>query len=242
MTHKHTWKLMLAMLAGAALFAAAMRLERASDSLAALAAADPAESEFRELPEPEDQEEFPLTRAIRQRRSVRAFKPDRLTDKQTSLLLFAAQGVTCPERSLRAAPSAGATYPLEVFIFDPDGIHRYRPERHALETLSAQDQRDSLAQAALNQTWIAQAPTVIVIAAEYDRTTGRYGQRGIRYVHIETGHAAQNIHLQAVALGLASVPVGAFEDDAVRDLAGLPPALEPLYIIPVGHAAEEAGN
>lgn len=199
---------------------------------------DPNRSEgpiLMELPQPATDGEFPLAQAIERRRSVRSFKPAPLSREQVGMLLWSAQGVTCPVESLRAAPSAGATYPLELFVVEERGVHRYVGDRHRLKTVSTEDRRAGLAQAALGQAPIAEAPVNLVIAADYSRTKARYGERGRRYVHMETGHAAQNIHLQAVALGLASVPIGAFEDDAVSALLELPEALAPLYIIPVGY-------
>ncbi len=96
--------------------------------------------------------------------------------------------------------------------------------------------RGGLAQASFGQGFVEKAAADIIICAEYSRVTAKYGSRGERYVHIEAGHAAQNIHLQAVALGLGSVPVGAFDDKAVKKVCLLPEEYEPLYIVPVGYA------
>ncbi len=209
-----------------------------ANSLAETADPNEAETVIRELPEPNENLEFPLIQAISQRRSVRTFKPDNLSEQQLSMLLWSAQGITCEDRSFRAAPSAGATYPLELFVFDKNGVHHYMPEQHGLATVSEEDQRDGLSQAALGQASVAQAPVSVVITADYDRTEGRYGERAERYVHIEVGHAAQNVHLKAVSMGLSSVPIGAFDDDSVSALLRLSEELDPLYIIPVGHPAE----
>jgi SagB-type dehydrogenase family enzyme len=184
------------------------------------------------LPEPKDVE-MKLSSSIRRRRSVRSFKDKRLSQEQISNLLWATQGITEERFGFRSAPSAGATYPLEVFLITEDGLHRYLPQNHSLDEISKRDLRDQITAAALHQGFISQAPAVFVICAEYDRTTGRYGERGIRYVHIEVGHAAQNLHLMAVALGLGSVPVGAFHDQKVKKI--LKTDLTPLYIIPVGY-------
>jgi len=139
------------------------------------------------------------------------------------------------KRGFRAAPSAGATYPIEIRAVTPDGIFRYVPEGHKLIQEKTGDLRRELSQAALSQSFIAEAPCNFVISAVYERTTMRYGERGIRYVHIEVGHAAENIHLQAVALGLGSVPIGAFYDEKVTAVLDLPDNEVPLYIIPVGY-------
>ncbi len=187
------------------------------------------------LPQPDLTGNMSLEEAIQKRRSVRSFLSKALTPEQISQLLWSAQGIT-DKRGLRAAPSAGALYPLEIYLAKDDGLFHYVPGAHALEAIGKDDIREELARAALGQRFIAQAPISIVIAALGSRVTGRYGLRGERYVDIEVGHAAQNVHLQAVALGLVSVPVGAFKDEAVNGLFGLPDDTEAVYIIPVGYA------
>jgi SagB-type dehydrogenase family enzyme len=171
---------------------------------------------------------------LAQRRSVREFKPEALSTGQISQLLWAAQGITEKRAQLRTAPSAGATYPLNTYLVTAQGVFRYDPEKHALRPQREGDVRPALAEAALGQAWVRQAPVAIVFAAIYARTTGRYGERGRQYVQIEVGHAAENVHLQAVALGLGSVPIGAFRDEQVADALGLNPEERPLYLIPVG--------
>jgi SagB-type dehydrogenase family enzyme len=116
-----------------------------------------------------------------------------------------------------------------------DGIFHYVPEHNVLEKISGQDAREPLAAAAYGQRFVADAPINIVIAAVYGRVMSKYGERGIRYTDIEAGHAAQNVALQAVALGLDSVPVGAFSDAAVAKTLLLPKDVKPLYILPVGY-------
>lgn len=185
-----------------------------------------------ELPRPEDVE-MKLSSCIRRRRSVRSFKEKGLTPEQISNLLWAAQGITDEKFGFRAAPSAGATYPLEVFLSTKDCLYRYEPGSHQLEELIKRDLRPQITTAGLHQGFINQAPAVFIICARYERTTNRYGERGIRYVHIEVGHAAQNLHLMAVALGLGSVPVGAFHDKGLKRI--LKTDLDPIYIIPVGY-------
>ncbi|HDP74245.1 MAG TPA: SagB/ThcOx family dehydrogenase [Candidatus Woesearchaeota archaeon] len=187
------------------------------------------------LPSPGTKGELSLEEAIVARRSVRVFRPDELDYAQVSQLLWAAQGITDEATGHRAAPSAGATYPLELYYIDSKGVYRYNPSENLLEPLKSGDYRSDLASAALGQNFISQAPAAIVISAVYERTTSGYGRaRGERYVHIEAGHAAQNIHLQAVSLGLGSVPVGAFNDNQVKRVLSLPENNEPIYIIPVG--------
>jgi SagB-type dehydrogenase family enzyme len=175
-----------------------------------------------------------LEEAIASRRSVREFTDDVLSWQDLSQLLWAAQGIT-DARGLRAAPSAGALYPLEVYAVLPDGAYRYVPASHAVELLSEDDLREELWQAGLRQDALRQAPAVFVIAAVYERTEAKYGERAERYVKLEAGHAAQNLLLQAVVLELGAVPIGAFYDDRVQAALSLPADHQPLYLIPVGH-------
>ena len=180
-----------------------------------------------------------LEEALARRRSVREFSAGALTLAEVSRLAWAAQGVTKPEG--RTAPSAGATYPLEVYLAVGEvkglaaGVYRYRPGPHRLEAVADGDIRRQLAAAAVGQEWVSRAALVVVIAAAFERTTARYGRRGERYVHMEAGHAAQNLLLQAAALGLGATPVGAFNDAEVCRLLHLPDGETPLYLIPVGH-------
>jgi SagB-type dehydrogenase family enzyme len=186
------------------------------------------------LPEPKFTGDYSLEETIAKRRSVRAFQDTPLTELQIGQLLWAAQGITDPA-GLRAAPSAGATYPLDIYAATSDGLFLYNPEDHCLVRIFEYDSRPHLYQAALQQSWVRDAPLVIIITADYSRTSQRYGQeRTPQYVHLEAGHAAQNILLQAVALGLGAVPVGAFHDDQVIDVLSLPKPTTPLYLIPVG--------
>jgi len=181
-----------------------------------------------------------LESVLQGRRSVREYSGKPLTHDEVAQLLWAAQGVTGPE-GLRTAPSAGALYPLEVDVVvgDVDGlpsaIYRYRPDRHELVVGREGDRRRELRAAALGQDCVEAAAAVIALAAVYGRTSGKYGERGIRYVHMEVGHAAQNVCLQAAALGLGAVVVGAFEDGSVKRVLGLAGGEEPLALIPVGH-------
>ncbi len=182
-----------------------------------------------------------LEQAIAKRRSRRDFSSQPLTIKQIGRLCWAAQGQVADE-GFRTVPSAGATYPLELFVVTADGLFHYLPTAHALEKLSPKDLRSALCEAAWGQEFIEAAPVTLVFAARFERTTGRYGQRGTRYVYAEAGHAAQNVHLQAEALGLGSVAVGAFDDAAVKKVLALPRELEPVYMVVVGHCPERKKN
>jgi len=186
------------------------------------------------LPKPDLKGTTPLEQTIAARRSQRDFSSKALTLEQIGQLAWAAQGQDARSR-YRTAPSAGATYPLELFMVTDEGFFHYLPGKHSLARLTDQDLRGRLAAAAWGQEFIAAAPVTLVFAAEFSRTTGRYGQRGIRYVYMEAGHAAQNVHLQAEALGLGSVAVGAFDDASVSKVLELPSHFEPLYMVPVGY-------
>lgn len=194
----------------------------------------PAAASARPLPSPRTVGEVSLEAALDQRRSVREFLPDPLTDAELGQLLWAAQGVTDPT-GLRTVPSAGALYPLEVYAVTGQAILRYDPATHSVEMRRAGDHRRELRAAALDQAAVGEAPAIIVLSAVLERTAVRYGERATRYVQLEAGHAAQNILLQAVALGLGAVPVGSFSDERVAGLLGLADGELPLYLVPVGH-------
>jgi SagB-type dehydrogenase family enzyme len=200
---------------------------------------DMKEQEFIRLPLPDTKGGMPLGAAISMRRSVRSYSDKPLSMEQISQLLWAAQGVTDAGAELRAAPSAGALYPMEVYIAKEDGLFRYITNGHKLIKISDKDPRPFLQSAALFQAPVGKATVDIIICAVYGRVTSKYGERGIRYVDIEAGHVAQNIHLQAVSLGLVSVPIGAFDDGAVRRVLKLPEEESPIYIIPVGYKKGE---
>lgn len=173
--------------------------------------------------------------ALTSRRSVRDLTPEPLGAQVISHLLWAGQGITSADGG-RTAPSAGALYPLELYVATTDGLSHYRPEAHELVTVGGRDVRGDLRAAALDQDPVAEAPLVIVMAADYARTAEKYGrERGARYVQLEAGHAAQNVLLAAVALGLGAVPIGAFDDAAVARALGLPAGHAPLYLIAIGH-------
>ena len=192
-----------------------------------------------ELPSPTVMSGQPLETLLQQRRSVRSFSMVQLSLAEIGQLLWATQGITSPQ-GLRTAPSAGALYPLELYVVTgnveglPPAVYHYHPKDHHLIKVLEGDQRRMLARTALGQSWISDSAAVVVIAAKYKRTTRKYGERGIRYVHMEVGHAGQNLFLQAEAMGLATVVVGAFHDDKVDKLLGLPDDIQVLSLMPVG--------
>lgn len=189
-----------------------------------------------QLSAPRTESDVSLERALLERRSVREFTTEELTLEEVSQLLWAAQGITASWGG-RTAPSAGALYPLEVYAATSDGLYHYLPDGHRAEVVSTSDLRAALAAAAGGQEAVADAPVVFAITAVPARTEAKYGGRAERYVQLEAGHVAQNVLLQAVALGLGGVPVGAFSDDAVAQVLDLGSDEDPLYLIPVGHPA-----
>lgn len=191
------------------------------------------------LPPPRLDSTYSLERALKERRTIRAFSQQPLTLPEVSQLLWAAQGIT-GTGGLRTAPSAGALYPLEVYLVVGQvqglaaGIYKYRPDGHMLIRWVPEDKRAELAAAAFGQSWLQHSAAIIVFSAVETRTTGKYGDRGIRYIAMEVGHAGQNILLQAVALGLGAAVVGAFDDQRVDRLMNLPKQERTLYLLPIG--------
>jgi len=191
------------------------------------------------LPEPRRAGTISVEEALLQRRSIRRYSNEPLNPLEVSQLLWAAQGTTNP-RGFRTAPSAGALYPLEMYVVIgnvtgmENGVYRYRPEHHDLTLVTIGDKRAALGSAALGQLWIRKAAIDIVFSAVYERTTKKYGLRGAQYVHMEVGHAAQNVYLQAVSLNLGTCAVGAFDDGEVMKVVHMPDSEQPLYIMPVG--------
>ncbi|HJH25960.1 MAG TPA: nitroreductase [Methanophagales archaeon] len=203
------------------------------------------------LPEPSYTGNISVETALSKRRSIRDYSGENLTLDEVSQLLWAAQGITAPWGG-RTAPSAGALYPLELYVVVGDvegidkGVYKYSREEHELEKVKDGDIRAELAGAAGGQECVRDAAIDIVFTAIYERTTGKYKTpvyeertgasylRGIRYVHMEAGHAAQNVYLQAVSLDLGTVVIGAFMDDRVKELVNAGEKEKTLYIMPVG--------
>jgi SagB-type dehydrogenase family enzyme len=191
------------------------------------------------LPKPRLKGTVSIEEALRRRRSTRAFKNKPLSLEDVSQLLWAAQGVTGAFNE-RTAPSAGGTFPLEVYLVAgeveglPSAVYKYRRRVHELSHVVGGDRRAGLAEASLGQDCVRKCAAAVVISAVYQRTVAEYGERGVRYVHMEAGHVGQNLHLQAAALDLGTVMVGAFDEDAVAAVLELPEDESPVYIAPLG--------
>ena len=190
------------------------------------------------LPAPSYEGEISLEETLYERRSRRDFTDEELSSKELSQLLWAAQGITSKWGG-RTAPSAGALYPLELYVVVGNveglsqGVYHYNPENHSINRVLEGDKRKQLEIAALGQPYVGEAAINLIITAVYERTTRKYGERGKRYVLLEVGHAAQNVYLQCGGLGLGTVVIGAFEDDKVKTILNIKE--EPIYIIPIGH-------
>jgi SagB-type dehydrogenase family enzyme len=192
------------------------------------------------LPQPRLDSEASVEEVIYRRRSIREYAQEALSLEDVSQLLWAAQGITESPGFRRTAPSAGGTYPLEVYLVAGkvaglgEGVYHYNPEKHSITRIKSGDFREELQEGGLNQEWIGRAAVNLVFTAVYERTTQVYGERGVRYVHLEAGHAAQNVYLQAVSLDLGTVTVGAFDDKKVLEVLNATEDEVPLYIMPVG--------
>ena len=201
-----------------------------------------------QLPQPRSDSDYSIEEVMLKRRTHRNFVKSTISMEDLSQVLWAAYGITKTDNSreifrggFRTAPSAGATFPLEVYAIVgkvkgiDSGVYRYISDGHKLVPEINEDIRSELAQAALNQEMIADAPASLFFSAVFERTTQRYGDRGReRYVCMEIGHVAQNVYLQAEALGLGTCAIGAFNDDKVARVMQLPDEEEPLYIMPIG--------
>lgn len=194
------------------------------------------------LPEVRKTGGIPLEEALYKRKSYRSFMARPLTLEQLSQILWSAYGSSIKGSFYCTVPSAGATYPLDIFCCIgkvetiQQGVFIYIPREHSIELHLEGNKRKELAEAALWQNFIYEAPLSIIIVATFQRTTGRYGERGKRYVFMEVGHVGQNIYLMAESLGLGTVAVGAFYDEKVAQVLNLPKEMAPLYIMPIGYA------
>jgi SagB-type dehydrogenase family enzyme len=195
--------------------------------------------ELIQLPQPIKDSKTSVEKSLQERRSIRQYKNEPISLAGLSQLLWAALGIS-GSGGRRTVPSAGALYPLEVYVVAGNitglsaGIYSYDPDKHGLIRIAEGDARTELSRAALGQSPIKNAAAVLVFSAVFERTTVKYGERGIRYVHMEAGHAAQNVYLQAVSLNIGTVVIGAFHDDQVRAVLRLSAHEQPLTIMPLG--------
>lgn len=189
------------------------------------------------LPAPSRTGTMSFEEVLAKRRSIRAFRPDALSAAQVGQILWAGQGITDPARGLRTSPSAGATYPIELYVATAAGIDHYLPATHSVERFREGDARGEMAAAAYGQATVARAPAVFIIAAATERTAGKYGARAREFVDIEAGHTAQNMLLQATALSLGAVPIGGMDNDKLSAALKLPSGTVPVYLVAVGAPA-----
>lgn len=198
------------------------------------------DSEVVELSQPKFKSRVSIEEALLKRRSIRNYLNEQLSNSEISQLLWAAQGITEEKYNLRTAPSAGALYPLEIYIAVSNvkdlapGLYKYKPQNHTLKKISDGDKRIDISNAALRQDAIENSSAIILITAVYERTAVKYGGRTERYVNIEVGAAAQNIYLQSVSLEIGTVIIGAFKDDSLKKTLNLPANERPLAIMPLG--------
>jgi len=187
------------------------------------------------LPNPVLAGKMSLEETLKLRRSCRNFTAQPLTLKQIGQLCWAGQGITDKTNGFRTAPSAGALFPIELYIVTADGVDHYKPKNHSLQRHLAGDYRKPLQKAGYDQEHIGRAPACFVITAVIERTAKKYGQQAQHYCSQETGHVAQNILLQAAALNLAGVPIGGFNEDKVTAALKLPKNHRVMYLLPIGH-------
>lgn len=197
-------------------------------------------SDVIQLPPPEYKSSISIEEAILKRRSVREYKNEPLSLADVSQILWSAQGITDKPDELRTAPSAGALYPLEIYLIASnvkelsEGIYKYDPFKHTINKIIGGDKRLEISNAALRQNAIESSSAMIVITAIYERTSVKYGKRAERYVHMEVGHVGQNIYLQTISLRLGTVMMGAFKDESLKKVLNLPANEFPLAIYPLG--------
>lgn len=191
------------------------------------------------LPPPRKSSQVSIEEAILKRRSIREYKREPLSLKEISQLLWAAQGIT-DSSGKRSAPSAGALYPLKVYVIGEienlsPAIYQYHPFHHSLIKILDKDLRKEITEAAYGQEWVEKAPVLFLFTGNYEIVAQKYGrEKASRFTHMEVGHAAQNLYLQTVSLNLGTVAVGGFDVEKIKKILALPQEEEPLYIMPVG--------
>ena len=195
-----------------------------------------------ELPLAATEGRVSVEEVLARRRSIRHFSLKPLSLQSLSQILWAAQGITETDGGFRTAPSAGALYPLEVYVVVRrdgvegliEGVYHYIPRGHALRLIKDGDFAAELEAATWGQEIVKEAAATIVITGVLSRTAEKYGRRGTQYMFQESGHVAQNVFLQATALGIGTVVMGAFGEGAVRRVLGAETNEKPLYVQPLG--------
>ena len=186
------------------------------------------------LPPPSPMGGMSLTEALATRRSVRAFTDKAVTMEQISQLCWAAQGITDQPSGGRTAPSAKALYAATIYVVKKDGSFEYLPGPHVLRPLGGAEAIGNL-RGACWQPSVGSAPMTLVLAINVERLKGRCGKDAEKYSLMEAGHVAQNVLLQATALGLASVPVGGADEAAIARALAIPAPQRPVYLLPIGY-------
>ncbi|MEN6547750.1 MAG: SagB/ThcOx family dehydrogenase [Armatimonadia bacterium] len=195
----------------------------------------PAQTPKIALPAPQTDSTFSLEKALATRRSKRQWKPMPLTLAQLGQLCWAAQGITDPASGKRTCPSPMGVYALELYALNADGVFHYLPKEHALERLATEDRRVALGDACRGQQQVKTCATAFVITADMPKAEEKLGMANKQMLCLESGHCAQNILLQAVALGLGAVPIGAGRDAEIREVLQLPDRLTALYVVATGN-------
>lgn len=186
------------------------------------------------LPEPERRGGTPIWDCLRERRSIRDYKNLPVSLKELSQILWGSYGVTAREWGyhLKTAPSAGALYPIEIYVasFNVDGlkkgIYHFNPKEMTLRGIFEGDFSREITHACLSQDFILSSAFTLILTAIPSRTIGRYRERGVRYILMDLGCIIQNIYLSLTALKMGGCVIGAFSDSAMNKIMNLNPEKE----------------
>jgi len=201
------------------------------------------EAERVQLPQPDFGEPADLWQCLARRRSERNTSEEPLSLEELAKILWAAQGVTAQAgmHLLRTAPSAGALYPFETYVYIDrvegvsQGIYHFDVGEFTLASLEEGDFNQVITAASLGQPVVRKAAVVLIWTAMMLRCMVKYRERAVRYIGMDLGHVCQNVQLAATALGFGSCPIGAFYDDELNELLALDGEEETvLYMVTVG--------
>ncbi|MBI2854811.1 MAG: SagB/ThcOx family dehydrogenase [Chloroflexi bacterium] len=194
------------------------------------------------LPAITDYKGLPFGETVQRRRSLREYAGKPLTLEQLSVLLHSAYGITERTYPLRASPSAGGLYPLEIYPVVNEvtglssGVYHYQPKDHALDLIKEGDHRSSLLGGTGGQDMVLKAGVLFVITAIFQRTRWKYQDRAYRYILLDAGHLGENLYLAATSLGLGPCGIGAFFDEEMNRIVGVDGKEEStVYLISVGN-------